>query len=323
MGWPKGKPRDPETIRKMSEARKGGGTGPLSPEHKAKISAAHKGKTLSEEHRRKLSESHKGRKMSLEARAKASASLKGRAAWNKGKSMGEATRAKHRGKVMSPETRAKISAKLRGRTHTAEHTAKVAETQRGKTITPEQRERIAASLRGNTPWNKGRDMGEGFREKCRLRPHRSPEIIRRIVESRRASGGLARAAQAKKKFWAEMDPSRREQIIRKMVLASRRHRPSTSIERITRTALDALGITYQAQYPIGRFCADFYLPEWNVDLECDGEYWHGREDVREKDARRDATLVGAGFSVVRLTEADIRADAARAICEALAPYLST
>jgi hypothetical protein len=51
---------------------------PHSPETRAKISAAHKGKALSPEHRARISAARKGRPCSPETRAKIAAALKGR-----------------------------------------------------------------------------------------------------------------------------------------------------------------------------------------------------------------------------------------------------
>ena len=52
--------------------------GPLSPETRAKISAALSGRTFSAEHRAKIGAAFKGRTLSPEHRAKISAAKKGR-----------------------------------------------------------------------------------------------------------------------------------------------------------------------------------------------------------------------------------------------------
>ncbi len=53
-----------ESLTKMSAARKGKKTGPLSKEHRAKVSAANKGKVRSEEARARISSAHKGKHLS-------------------------------------------------------------------------------------------------------------------------------------------------------------------------------------------------------------------------------------------------------------------
>ena len=66
----------PEALSKISSSRSGI---PVSPEHRAKISAAHTGKKrgpYSPEHRAKISAAHVGKTISPEHRAKISASVK-------------------------------------------------------------------------------------------------------------------------------------------------------------------------------------------------------------------------------------------------------
>lgn len=65
-----------ETKEKMSKTRKGRKTGPLSEEHKKKISQTLTGKPLTEEQKKKISEGNKGKKRSEESRKKYSEAKK-------------------------------------------------------------------------------------------------------------------------------------------------------------------------------------------------------------------------------------------------------
>jgi len=156
--WNKGIPRDPETIRKMSENSKGKipwNKGiPRDPKIIKKMNDARKNKPPH----------NKGKKMSLEQRQKLSLACMGR--------------------KMSEEAREKISKATKGRKLTDEHKRKIAEANRGtpKTMTerrkqsdiekglrargklvgdknptkrPEVRKKISDSCRGRVPWNKG------------------------------------------------------------------------------------------------------------------------------------------------------------------------
>jgi hypothetical protein len=58
-GWPKGKPKSPETRAKIAAAKRGK---PLSPETRAKIAAAMRGKPLSPETRAKIAASKRNRR---------------------------------------------------------------------------------------------------------------------------------------------------------------------------------------------------------------------------------------------------------------------
>jgi hypothetical protein len=117
----------PETRAKISAAMKGknspnyGKT--LSPETKAKLSAAQKGKTLSPETKAKISAAQKGKTLSPETKAKMSAAKK------------DTSR--------SLETRVKISESLKGENHPLY----------GKTLSPEIKAKISAATKGKNSHN--------------------------------------------------------------------------------------------------------------------------------------------------------------------------
>ena len=79
----------------------------------------------------------------------------------------------------------------------------------------------------------------------------------------------------------------------------------TSIEKIVRLALEELKENFVQEAKFGRFHADFYLPERKVVIECDGEYWHRSQLIKERDLRKELFLNEQGLKVVRLTEEEI------------------
>lgn len=100
---------------------------------------------------------------------------------------------------------------------------------------------------------------------------------------------------------------------------AQRHKGETSIEAAIRHALDALDIAYLPQHPIGRYSADFFLPQVGVLIETDGTYWHSLDPAR--DARRDAWMRRRGYTTIRIAEREIATGEPLAIVRArLAPY---
>lgn len=89
---------------------------------------------------------------SPELRAKMSAAMKGRPAPNKGKHHTPETRARlsmlHRGKAMLPQTRAAIARANIGLKRSSETRAKMGATKIGKPLSSEHRSRIGNTLRG-------------------------------------------------------------------------------------------------------------------------------------------------------------------------------
>jgi len=118
-------------------------------------------------------------------------------------------------------------------------------------------------------------------------------------------------------WFAKLSPQEREA---KMVAVRRGQRSrSTKIEARVAEELDALGVAYLVQHPIGPFTVDFLLPAANLVVEADGHYWHvQKRGAAERDARRDAYLRGEGFEVLRLPERDIKAGAFDALRKAVA-----
>lgn len=78
----------------------------------------------------------------------------------------------------------------------------------------------------------------------------------------------------------------------------------TSIERLVRLKLQKLKEPFKQEMKIGRYHADFYLPNRNLIIECDGEYWH-RNKI-EHDQRRDEILKNLGYKILRLSEENIK-----------------
>lgn len=104
--------------------------------------------------------------------------------------------------------------------------------------------------------------------------------------------------------WTEK--RRQEQAIR----CNHQSRRSSSLERAVANVLDILEVQYEAQKRIGRYSVDFYLPERNLVIECDGEYWH---QDKTRDDLRDANLRESGYQVVHVPGKAILKDALAAL----------
>lgn len=83
----------------------------------------------------------------------------------------------------------------------------------------------------------------------------------------------------------------------------------TSIEIKMAEELTARGIEYIEQYNLGdKFALDFFIPEYNIVIECDGDYWHTRPEAIRRDKRKNAYVKACGFSMYRFWEREINAD---------------
>jgi len=85
----------------------------------------------------------------------------------------------------------------------------------------------------------------------------------------------------------------------------------TDIEKTIDTDLQKYFIKnqdYCFQYPI-RFYGynlDFAFPKEKIDIECDGEYWHLKEN--NHDRKRNWYLQNHGWTILRFTDKQIKED---------------
>lgn len=81
----------------------------------------------------------------------------------------------------------------------------------------------------------------------------------------------------------------------------------TSIEKAVYDYLVLKGVIFEKQKLInGKFVVDAYIPSLNLVIEADGNYWHTLDRVMKKDKAENAYLKKCGFSLVRLSEEEIK-----------------
>lgn len=92
----------------------------------------------------------------------------------------------------------------------------------------------------------------------------------------------------------------------------------TDIEQIIEDLLQAWGIEYEPQKPLGRWRVDFYVSAKNLVIECDGDYWHSIPEVQERDTRKNDYLTQQGYNILRLLGSQIYAGDLDVLIQALA-----
>ena len=80
----------------------------------------------------------------------------------------------------------------------------------------------------------------------------------------------------------------------------------SSIEKKVRYALQKAHINFLQEAKIGKYRADFLLPQHGVVIECDGDYWHQKPGIKERDDRKNEFLERNNYRIVRLPEKVIR-----------------
>ena len=98
--------------------------------------------------------------------------------------------------------------------------------------------------------------------------------------------GKTTVAKACVKFGLEKSEEQRRTLLVEKLL-QRDSISISSIEYELMGLLDKLELTYIHQYQIDYWVPDFYLPEYNLVLECYGDYWHWNKEVMEKRTKKE------------------------------------
>lgn len=116
-----------------------------------------------------------------------------------------------------------------------------------------------------------------------------------------SSATRKRVSQARKLWWSKIPTERRRELLRKFI-CSPRGIETSYLEDLAAKILRRASIVYRRQKRFGSYRADFYLPQYHMIVECDGEYWHLPKKAQIRDAVRDDYFISVeGCLVLRLT----------------------
>ena len=114
----------------------------------------------------------------------------------------------------------------------------------------------------------------------------------------------------------DADPERLE-MLREMNAMQQTLSPN-NLEKRAYALMDELPIEYKKQVLIAKkFCVDAFIPEHNIIIQIDGDYWHGNPakfkdlDHRQQkrvniDRSQNAYFAKCGYTVLRFWGSDIR-----------------
>jgi len=84
----------------------------------------------------------------------------------------------------------------------------------------------------------------------------------------------------------------------------------TKIEIKMENLLKQLGVKYYKQYNVENVaCVDFFLPDYDVAVQCDGDYWHSKKINKGRDIAQDTVLEFKGYKIYRFWEHEINKSA--------------
>jgi G:T-mismatch repair DNA endonuclease (very short patch repair protein) len=106
----------------------------------------------------------------------------------------------------------------------------------------------------------------------------------------------------------------------------------TKIELVVADMLSTLNISFIKQFSVPHYYCDFFLPDYNLIIEVNGDYWHASpkkfsatdvishkkiiaQQIWDHDAKKVADLKTMGYQVLVLWESDIKQKTAQQLAE--------
>ena len=192
------------------------------------------------------------------------------------------------------------------RSHSPESDAKRSETMREKWSDAEFRTKVGESLVEcwDDPEYKSRNI-EG-----KQRYWADPDNRSKRSESQKHiwndPDSRNHIIDGQKQHWASLSDDEFERRVR---VSHGRSKSPTDIERLVAAELEKRGIEFIPNDFMGRWELDLHVPSLKLDIQADGTYWHDSKiwpDRPAIDARHDAGLYALGYSVLRLSEDEIK-----------------
>lgn len=126
--------------------------------------------------------------------------------------------------------------------------------------------------------------------------------------------GLLTAADAMRRAAASAGRGQRGPAVVGRLLTESNGRPHlrSRLEDEVAEALEEIGVPFVRELPVYAGAAVYYLdfafPTALVAVEADGRRWHSDAIAFEGDRRRQNALTAAGWTILRITQAELRAD---------------
>jgi len=284
-----GKRHSKESLKKMSESKKGKMVGEKNPFY---------GKTHSEESKRKMSEAHKGKPSRMKGKKTGkpawNSGKKGlQVGWNKGKKMPPEsirkmveTRMKNGSYKHTDEQKRKISLANKGRKMSEEAKQKISIAQKKVWTNPEVKERMSKLWTGRKHSEESKRRMSEAHKKSYLDPEfrnkHKKAMKKRYTEGEvpwnKGKKGLQDAWNKGKKM-PELSEWGRKNILKMYQSNSFPKQTNTKIERdikeelVKRGYIEGIDFIHQFKF-MNKFMCDFCFPLQRIIVEAYGDFWH-------------------------------------------------
>lgn len=188
----------------------------------------------------------------------------------------ENTSAAQKGRIIPEETREKMRVSAKKKVFSESHRENLSKAGLGKIYSDERRKNIGNGLRGikHGPISEQTKINMSKAGKGK---HKMSEIHKLIIKQSRA-----------KQVFPLKD---------------------TKIEKKIQGYLQQLQVSFVSHKHISEiehsYQCDIFVPQYNLVIECDGNYWHNYPDGTAIDMIRTMELIHSGYKVLRLWESEV------------------
>lgn len=188
---------------------------------------------------------------------------------------------------------------------------RISETMKKKWKEKEYRESMCDAHRHGLTEEWKRNISKGMKGK-----KKSEKTKKRMSEyqSNRTREHEENFRKSWKEQWNSLTKAQQLERISKWIKAGHKSFNSfslkpTSIEIKVKKQFDKYGIKYIQQKHINdgerNYYLDFYIPSFKLVIECNGDYWHNKQDRKERDKRLETYVKSTGRNIVFIWEHEI------------------
>jgi very-short-patch-repair endonuclease len=127
-------------------------------------------------------------------------------------------------------------------------------------------------------WNKGLTMeDERVRvniERMLQNPERGVKISKALKGKKRPEHVLKILYETMKEYWSKPENREKQSLIQSNRISQFHYKNKTKLEENFESLLKRVGVKYVCQYTICGYNFDYYLPDYDIVIEVDGDFWH-------------------------------------------------
>lgn len=169
-------------------------------------------------------------------------------------------------------------------------------------------------------WNKGLTKDDprvkDNIDKVMANPNRSKNISKKLTGKTKTEEHKQKLSKSQIKSWNN-EEKREQQRQRRLNHIKNNPNKESNLEIKFKNILNELSINYIFQYPICGYMFDFYLKDFDIIIEIDGDFWHCNPNIHptpiyesqkltiKNDIHKNNICLKSGIKLIRIWEDDI------------------